>query len=102
MSIWQGSDLKFLVEITAEGFDIDNDNYTIVLKRGAKEVTINKSDIIVDDDEHFLCVTKEQLAELGTGDIYIVTYAEVPDPDFVETNIRREVDKQLLCTINRV
>lgn len=102
MSKWQGSDLKFLIEIMAEGFDIDNDNYRIVLKRGAREVLIDKSDIVVDDDEHFLCVTKEQLESLGTGDIYIVTYAEVPDTDFVERNIRREVDKQLLCTINRV
>lgn len=102
MSIWQGSDLKFLLEIVSEGFDIDNDNYTIVLKRGAKEIVINKSDIVVDNEEHFLCVTKEQLDVLGTGDIYIVTYAEVPDTDFVNTNIRREVDKKKLCNYEKV
>lgn len=99
--IWQGSDLKFLVEITAEGFDINRDDYTIVLKRGVKEVIVNKSQIIDNDGDKYLCLEKETLAELGTGDIYVVTYAEVPDSDFSDA-FRTEVDKQLLCTINRV
>lgn len=101
MSEWQGADLKFLVEITAEGFDITRDDYTIVLKRGAKEVVVDRSAIVESEGEYFLCLEKETLAELGTGDIYVVTYAEVPDSDFSDS-FRTEVDKQLLCTINRV
>lgn len=99
---FQYSDLKFLITIKSEGFDIDRDDYTIVLKRGSKDdVTIDKSKIVVDGGNHYLCVTKEQLASLGTGDIFMVVYAEVPDSDF-EDSMRSEVDKQLLCHIERV
>lgn len=99
---FQFSDLKFLITINSEGFDIDRDDYTIVLKRGSNhEVVIDKSAIVVDDGNHYLCVQKEQLADLGTGDVYIVVYAEVPDSDF-EDNMRSEVDKKLLCHIERV
>lgn len=101
MSVWQGGDLKFLVEITAEGFDITRDDYRIVLKRGNKEIEVAKSAIVENEGEYFLCLEKEVIAELGTGDIYVVTYAEVPDSDFSDA-FRTEVDKQLLCTINRV
>lgn len=99
---YQFSDLKFLITINSEGFDIDRDDYTVVLKRGSKdEVVIDKSAIVVDGSNHYLCVTKEQLAGLGTGDIYMVVYAEVPDSDF-EDSMRSEVDKQLLVHIERV
>lgn len=99
---FQFSDLKFLITINSEGFDIDRDDYTIALKRGSKDgVIIDKSAIIVDGSNHYLCVTKEQLADLGIGDIYMVVYAEVPDSDF-EDNMRSEVAKQLLVHIERV
>lgn len=101
-TVFQFSDLKFLITINSEGFDIDRDDYRIVLKRGSKdEVQIDKSAIVVDGSNHYLCVTKEQLASLGTGDIYMVVYAEVPDSDF-EDSMRSEVYKLLLCHIERV
>ena len=99
---FQYSDLKFLITINSEGFDIDRDDYRIVLKKGSKDyVKIDKSAIAVDGSNHYLCVTKEQLASLGTGDVYMVVYAEVPDSDF-EDSMRSEVFKMLLCQIERV
>ena len=52
MSVWQGADLKFLVEITAEGFDITRDDYRIVLKRGNKEIEVAKSAIVENEGEY--------------------------------------------------
>jgi len=36
--------------------------------------------------------------ELGTGDYTVYTIAYVPDEDF-DDGIRREVTKQILCTV---
>lgn len=100
-NVFQSSDLKFLITINSEGFDMDRDDYTIVLKRGNKEITFSKSQIVVDGTNHYLCVENTKVLELGTGDVYIVVYAEVPDSDF-EDNMRSEVDKKFLCHIERV
>lgn len=100
-NVYQSSDLKFLITINSEGFDMDRDDYTIILKRGNKEIAFDKSDIVVDGSNHYLCIENTKLKELGTGDVYIVVYAEVPDSDF-EDSMRLEVDKKLLCHIERV
>ena len=100
---WEGEDLKFEIVIESEGFDMDRDDYTLVIRKANKEgeVVIEKSNIVSDGNNHYLCVTKEQLSQFGRGDIYIVAYAEVQDSDFKDS-MRSEIDKKLLCHIERV
>lgn len=102
-AFYEGQDMKLRVEINASGFDITRDEFEIVLKKGNKEVAVDKSQITNEDDEWRVSLTKEQFAELGTGDVYIVTYAYIPDSDYsFRDGVRVEVDKKFIAKVTRV
>lgn len=93
-----GTDLKLLVEITAEGFDMDKDNYTIELRCGRVTKTVPKSEIVVheeEDDGHYLIVDTR---EFGAGMLTAVVRAAVPDDDCPD-GVRHEVAVVELCRI---
>ena len=95
-SYYVGTDLKFLVNITASGFSMDDDEYTIVLRCNGKEV---QGDVVEgENNEHYLLVDTSQF---GSGLLKMIVYADVPDEDFPD-GTRREVASFDLCDLKRV
>lgn len=104
---FQGTMLKYLLEITASGFDMDRDDFEITLKRGAKSLTIPKSDMVVEaytESENNILIEKHRYyvcfdsAYFGNGVIVAVVTAWIPDTDF-EGGVRKEVDKFNLINV---
>lgn len=93
-----GTDLKFAIDITADGFSMDSDDYSMVLVCGNKQVTVTKADIKEDDGGvHYLMIDTNQFP---AGMLRLVVTARVPDTDFTG-GIRREVDMLDLCLIKK-
>lgn len=102
-----GTGLKFLVEITSSGFDMDRDDFEITLKRSNYTHTYQKSDLAVETyvetvggepvekHHYYLCFDS---SEYGKGLIQATVTAYVPDEDF-EDNIRTEIEKVNLINI---
>lgn len=102
-----GNMLKFLVDIKSDGFDMDQDNFEITLKRSSYSRTFQKSDLVVETyvetvggepvekHNYYLCFDSE---EFGKGAIQATTKAYVPDDDF-DGGFREEVDKTILISI---
>ncbi len=84
-----GTELKFIVEITASGFSMEHDDFNILLKRGNKQRLFEKSDLVYSDGDYYLCC---DTAEFGIGTIQAVITAYVPDLDFPD-GLRTEVYK---------
>lgn len=96
---YDGSDLKILVELTASGFDMFRDDWSVGIKCGNKIVkTIPKSEAIQHEDGWFVTVRAD---DLRPGKIEVVGYAQIPDEDF-DDGIRNEVDKDDLLTYSKV
>ena len=99
--------LKFLVEITSRGFDMDRDEFEIILKRGSYTRTYQKSELVVETyveeisgepiekHNYYLCI---DTTEYGKGLIQAAVKAYVPDVDF-DGGIRVEIDKTSLINI---
>lgn len=96
---YEGTDLKILVELTASGFNMDDDDWRIGIKCRNKIVkVITKEEAIRKEDGWFVTV---RAADLKPGSIEIVGYAEIPDEDF-DDDIRNEVGKEHLVDYNKV
>ena len=96
-----GTEKKYLIEIQSTGFDMDRDDFSIVLRRGTNKVEIPKSELIV--EPYTITVDGQEVTKrnyyvvfdtraLGTGNVSITVTAHVPDTDFGD-NVRDEVDK---------
>lgn len=97
---YNGSDLKFLVEITGDGFDMDENDWgvTVVvdgkaLKRYAKE------DCVKVDDSWYVCISKDVMKKFGT--VSLVADAGIPDNDF-DDGIRHEVDRVIVGKYSKI
>ena len=95
-----GTDLKFAINITAEGYDMVEDDYEILLVCGLTKVQVAKNDIVDGEDEegnptHFLLIDSTQFP---SGTLRLVVYAKVPDDDF-DSGVRREVNALDICVI---
>lgn len=98
-NVYIGEELKFLVTMTADGFNMEDDDYEIVISCGNKKKTLYKSDVLVDGDgNHYITINT---AEFKKGDLMATVYAYVPDPDFPD-GFRTEVDRSRLATILNV
>lgn len=96
-----GTDLKFLVEITADGFDMNEDNYTIELRCGRVSKTVLKSDIVnagEENENHYLVIDTR---EFGSGMLTAIVHADVPDDD-LPGGLRHEVTVLELCRIQGI
>lgn len=94
-------DITYAMELTASGFDVTRDDYRVYLKRGSVKKEIDRENISVEEGVIYLCLTKELLAEMGVGDVYIIVHADVPDSRYsFRDGIRTEPYKQYLCTLS--
>lgn len=93
--VWLGTELKYLVEITAHGFSMADDNFFIDLIRGGVTRRFEKSDLITDGENYYLAF---DTTDFGAGELYATITAYVPDNDFPD-HLRTEVWKVKLTTI---
>lgn len=94
-----GTKLKYKVEITAEGFSMDENDFEVEVRRGKQSVVITKADMLMHDGddgmEYYITIDTEAL---GPGTYEVITRAYVPDDDF-EDGVRPEIDKQTLIPV---
>lgn len=95
-TIYQGTELKFALDIDIEGFSMDSDDFKVTIKNTKSEITIPKSEMLLTENDEWLFTV--DTAQMGTGDYYVIVTAYVPDTDF-EDGLRTEVQKQLLCVV---
>jgi len=100
-SVYIGTELKFLITIEADNFDMATDNFTVDIVRGLNRQHFEKSDLVDEEyteTEGNVEVTKHHYyvcfdtATLGVGVVYAIVTAYVPDTDF-EDELRTEVYK---------
>ena len=91
-----GGDLKFLVELEAPGFDMDDDRFTVTLKGRKTEKVYEKADLVTDGEGKWYCCFESD--DFGPGLIQVVLTAYVPDDDF-EDGIRTEILKYNLINV---
>lgn len=97
--VFVGTKLKFAIAISSPGFDINEDDFTVDIRRGAKLIHFEKEDLVVDENnQYYVCF---DTAELGGGIIEAIITAFVPDDDF-DDGIRTEVVKLRLLSASRV
>ena len=106
-STFNTSDRKYLLEVDAVGFDMETDDFDVVLKRGSKTLTFKKEDLVVEPytvyennisiekHHYYVCFATDYF---GPGDIIVIITAYVPDTDF-EAGYRREVDRFTLTNV---
>lgn len=74
-----GTEVKFRVRITAEGFDQDTDNWAVTVSNGSRSHTFEKADCIHNLDGWFVCF---DTTDFGPGLYRATIAAYIPDTDF--------------------
>lgn len=98
MEDYIGTDLKFLVEPSASGFDKARDEFEVTISRGQTERTFSKSELSVDrDGNYYVCFSTD---DFGTGQYYITIITHTPDDDF-DDGYRDEIYQQPLVNVKK-
>lgn len=107
-----GNDLKFRIDISATGFSMDSDNFTIDIYNGKNRHTLTKEDLIhvsdldadsgedgigLDEGWYLLINTKDFVPGL----VWMSVQASVPDDDF-PSGYRSEVATAPLCNLKPI
>ena len=94
-----GEELKYLVQLTASGFSMADDDFKIEVSCGSQKKTYEKSDLIVDGQgKYYLAI---DTSDFRKGDLYATVTAYVPDEDF-DDGVRTEMFQQKLLTLKPV
>lgn len=95
---WFGGGAKFAVNMTCEGFDMNEDDWTITVTRGSKSIQFDKDTAIYDGEgQWYICIDTELL---GQGLAMITFEALVPDTDF-PSGFRKEIQKYPFINIKQ-
>ena len=101
MADYIGTDLKFLVEPTADGFDKDRDEWEVTISRGDKKYTFSKSELSVETVDnknyYYVCFSTE---DFGVGQYYITVTTHTPDEDF-EDGFRDDIQQYPLIKVEK-
>ena len=84
-----GTEKKYLIKIESTGFDMEEDDFDVEIRRGDRTLRISKSEMVKDYEGNFYLTFNT--SDLGVGWATIVVTAHVPDADFLG-GIRDEVD----------
>lgn len=87
-----GTEKKYIIKIESAGFDMEEDEFEVIIKRGSNVLTFTKEDLIQDRDEEENWYVTFNTSDLGAGVASMTVIAHVPDNDFPD-GIRDEVDK---------
>lgn len=93
--IFVGTELKFKVDISSTGFNMDSDDWSVKIVRGNKSREFFKADCIAGEDGWYVCFDTR---DFGPGLYFAVITAHVPDSDFGD-GIRTEVKKFKLIMV---
>lgn len=94
-----GSERKFAVEIMAEGFSMDDNDFSLSIMKGRNSVKdIPKSELVVEDGTWLLCV---DTSEIGVGNFDLAVFAEVPDSHFPDRR-RTEIERVPLLNVRKL
>lgn len=104
---FEGSKLKYVIDLQASGFDMDRDDFKLTLRKGQKELTFRKEDLVthpytvvqnnitIEKHHYYVCFDSKYF---GPGNITAIVTAYVPDEDF-EGGIRDIVLKFFLTNV---
>lgn len=85
-----GTEVKFAVYVVADGFSMDDDDFSLMIMKGRTVVKeIEKSELVIEDGTYLMCLDTE---EIGAGTFDLAVRAYVPDghfPDGLRTEIER-------------
>lgn len=96
---YEGSDLKFELNISVTGFDQNKDDYNIDVYCGSQKVySFNQDDVKSSDGKFYLPVPADNLV---SGLLKIIVTAFVPDNDF-DSGYRKEIAVKNLKYIKKV
>lgn len=96
-SFYLGNDYKLLIEMTAPGFSMDDDDWDVSIKIGSRTLAkYAKADCIRDDEGNYYALVRG--SDMRPGNLDIIFHAYVPDDDW-DDGIMNEIDKQSLATI---
>lgn len=103
---WSGTGLKYQLNMTCEGWDIDTDDWLVTITRGnvALEFTPENATHHVENEglenetsEWYITIDTDALPP---GECYITYDVSVPDDDF-DDGVRHEIKEEYLCTIDK-
>ena len=95
-----GSDIKVVIEMTAPGFSMNNDDWEVIFKCGGKTVaTRTKAECIKDYQGNWYATLRG--ADMKNGMLSVVFHALVPDYDW-DDGIRNEYDKQDIAPVVKI
>lgn len=95
--IYPGTDLKFRVDFDLEGFDADEDPWSLLLSNEFRKLEITKDDTLVDEEGNFYITVRAK-----EGKTFVKTTCGIEDSDYAD-GYRQMIDEQLLfepyCTL---
>ena len=91
-NILKGTEVKYKVNLTATGFDMDSCDFFFTVYAGGRSLTILKSECIYDGENWYLCF---DTSGLNPGLMTVATTAFIPDTDF-QDGLRSEVNYSTL------
>lgn len=94
-----GTELKYALNISAEGFSMAEDNFRVELKCGPRSIVLEKDDLTRDGEDNYYITFDSR--EIGPGRITAIITAYVPDEDF-EDGLRTEIAKVDLAYIKSI
>lgn len=98
-SVFLGTEIKFAVNVTCEGFDMGTDDFTVMIMRGHNVVKeLAKEDLVVSGEAYLLCIDTN---EIGAGAFDVAVNAQVPDQHFAD-GFRTEIEKVSLMTVKKL
>lgn len=93
--VFVGTEVKFKVNITSSGFNMDNDDWSVTIRVGSVSREFAKADCVHGEDGYYVCF---DTTEFGVGTYYAIVRADVPDSDFPD-GIRTEFTKVALVHV---
>ena len=97
--IFLGTELKYAITITADGFDMDRDGWTVEIIRGKNSRVFDKEECFQDEQGQWYVAFGT--AEFGAGQYYAAITAFVPDDDFKD-GFRTEITVVRLLTVEAI
>ena len=92
------TDLKWLINVECEGFDMDEDDFDVELRCGAQCYKCKDSEVVKEGDDWYLCI---DTTKFKPGLLQMVFMAYVPDDAF-EDGTRTEVGVLNLCQLREI
>lgn len=94
-----GTEVKFAVSLEAQGFSMDDNDFTLYIMKGRNIVKeYQKAEMVVENDTYLLCVDTN---EIGIGTFDLAVNAQVPDAHFPD-GYRTEIERVPLMNVRKL